>query len=134
MQRVLCEGPTRLLPRLRCACIAADPLREKATHARQRDPTVARRFEALQRSIFKRMGIEIAGDGTSVPPDFVIAQRASLVPIQEIARKAGLQDSEIDLYGTFKAKVRQIRCQSCTDSRSSVLNTRNDAMQGLHKM
>lgn len=105
MQRVLCEGSSRVCLRLRSAWLAADPLRERATYATQRDSSAARRFEALQRSIFKRMGIEIPGDGTAVPQDFVIAQRASLVPIQEIARKAGLQDSEIDLYGASKAKV-----------------------------
>ena len=63
------------------------------------------RLYALQKSIYHRMGIDIPGDGTSVPPDFVVAQRAKLVNIQEIARKAGLQDAEVDLYGTSKAKV-----------------------------
>jgi hypothetical protein len=57
-------------------------------------------------SIFKRMGIDIPADGTAVPPDFVIAQRASLVNIRDIAHKAGLQDTEVDLYGSHKAKVR----------------------------
>ena len=37
--------------------------------------------------------------------DIEIAREAKLVPIQEIARKAGLEDSEIELYGRTKAKV-----------------------------
>jgi hypothetical protein len=51
------------------------------------------------------MGIDIPTNGTAVPPDFVIAQRASLVNILDIARKAGLQDTEVELYGNHKAKV-----------------------------
>jgi hypothetical protein len=58
-----------------------------------------------QDSVLERMGIEFPRDGTSVPPDFVIAQRASLKTIEAVAQKLGLQESEYDLYGRFKAKV-----------------------------
>jgi hypothetical protein len=64
----------------------------------------------VSQSILKRMGIDIPADGTAVPPDFVIAQRASLVNILDIARKAGLKDSEFELYGNHKAKVCTKRC------------------------
>ncbi|MEW6552775.1 MAG: formate--tetrahydrofolate ligase [Actinomycetota bacterium] len=40
-----------------------------------------------------------------VPSDLEIAQAAELLPIVEIARKMGLEDDEIDLYGKYKAKI-----------------------------
>jgi formate--tetrahydrofolate ligase len=41
----------------------------------------------------------------SVPSDLEIAQAAELLPIVEIAKKMGLQEDEIDLYGKYKAKI-----------------------------
>jgi len=37
--------------------------------------------------------------------DLEIAQKAKMRPIIEIARELGLQDDELELYGTYKAKV-----------------------------
>lgn len=38
--------------------------------------------------------------------DLVIAQRAKLLPIQEITARLGLVDEEVELFGRYKAKVR----------------------------
>ena len=59
----------------------------------------------LQDRYWQKMGIDIPGDGTSVPPDFVIAQRATLSHIDNVAKKVGLQEGEYDLYGQHKAKA-----------------------------
>ena len=40
-----------------------------------------------------------------VPSDLEIAQAAELLPIVEIAKKMGLEEEEIDLYGKYKAKI-----------------------------
>jgi formyltetrahydrofolate synthetase len=40
-----------------------------------------------------------------VPSDLEIAQAAELLPIVEIAKKMGLEDDEIDLFGKYKAKI-----------------------------
>lgn len=40
-----------------------------------------------------------------VPSDIEIAQAATIVPINTIAREAGINDDELDLYGKNKAKV-----------------------------
>lgn len=40
-----------------------------------------------------------------VPSDLEIAQAAKLLPIVEIAKKMGLEEDEIDLYGKYKAKI-----------------------------
>ena len=37
--------------------------------------------------------------------DIEIAQAATMLPIQEIAAKAGVLDDELELYGKYKAKV-----------------------------
>ena len=42
---------------------------------------------------------------TTTPSSLEIAQEAQLRPITEIAAGAGLEPSELDLYGTYKAKV-----------------------------
>jgi formyltetrahydrofolate synthetase len=42
---------------------------------------------------------------TTTPSSLEIAQGASLQPIAEIAAAAGLEPGELDLYGTYKAKV-----------------------------
>ncbi len=42
---------------------------------------------------------------TTAPSSLEIAQEAELRPITEIAAAAGLQPDELDLYGTYKAKV-----------------------------
>ena len=41
-----------------------------------------------------------------VPADYQIAQNATLKPIQQVARELGILDSELELYGNYKAKVR----------------------------
>jgi len=41
----------------------------------------------------------------SIPSDLVIAQAAKLLPIRQIAEKAGIKEEELELYGNFKAKV-----------------------------
>lgn len=41
-----------------------------------------------------------------VPADFEIAQNATLKPITQVARELGILDSEVELYGHYKAKVR----------------------------
>ena len=51
------------------------------------------------------MGIDIPGDASEVPPDFVIAQRATLLDIADVAKRIGLEAEDIDLYGKHKAKV-----------------------------
>jgi len=40
-----------------------------------------------------------------MPTDIEIAQKAELAPIGEIARRAGIEESELELYGRYKAKV-----------------------------
>ncbi len=40
-----------------------------------------------------------------VPSDLEIAQAAELLPIIEIAKKMGLEENEIDLYGKYKSKI-----------------------------
>ena len=42
----------------------------------------------------------------AVPHDLTIARAASLRPIAEIAAELGIQDHELETYGTWKAKVR----------------------------
>ena len=37
--------------------------------------------------------------------DIQIAQEASLRPIKEIAKAAGIEDEDLELYGKYKAKV-----------------------------
>jgi len=41
----------------------------------------------------------------TVPSDLEIAQAAELLPIAEIAKKMGIEEEEIDLYGKYKAKI-----------------------------
>jgi formate--tetrahydrofolate ligase len=41
----------------------------------------------------------------AIPSDLEIAQAATLKPILDIARAAGLHEDELELYGKFKAKV-----------------------------
>jgi formate--tetrahydrofolate ligase len=43
---------------------------------------------------------------SSVPPDIVIAQRAKLRPIVDVARDLGVTEDDLVLYGPHKAKVR----------------------------
>jgi len=40
-----------------------------------------------------------------MPSDLEIAQAATLKPITEIARAAGIEDDELELYGKYKAKI-----------------------------
>ena len=40
-----------------------------------------------------------------VPQDIEIARRAKLKPIKQIAKKLGLKEKELELYGDYKAKV-----------------------------
>jgi formate--tetrahydrofolate ligase len=42
---------------------------------------------------------------TSFPTDLEIARAAKLKDIREIAREAGIEESELELYGRYKAKV-----------------------------
>ncbi len=41
----------------------------------------------------------------ALPSDLEIARAAKLRPILEVARRAGIKDSEAELYGSYKAKV-----------------------------
>lgn len=43
---------------------------------------------------------------TTIPTDLEIAQAARLLPIREIAARAGLREDELEPYGHYKAKVR----------------------------
>lgn len=40
-----------------------------------------------------------------IPSDLEIAQAAELLPVTEIAKKMGLEEDEIELYGKYKAKI-----------------------------
>lgn len=42
---------------------------------------------------------------SNIPSDLEIAQAAQLLPIREIARKAGILEEELEPYGWYKAKV-----------------------------
>ncbi len=42
---------------------------------------------------------------TSTPTSLEIAQDATLLPIDDVARRAGLEPDELELYGRFKAKI-----------------------------
>lgn len=58
------------------------------------------------------------------PPDYVIAQSVEALPIREVAKTAGLEEHELDLYGQFKAKVRLgvlQRLQNAPDGRLIVV-------------
>ena len=46
-----------------------------------------------------------AGYQRSIPEDLTIAQQAELAPVREVARKMGILDEELELYGSFKAKI-----------------------------
>ena len=37
--------------------------------------------------------------------DVEIAQEANMLPIKEVARKIGLEEDDLELYGKYKAKV-----------------------------
>ena len=39
--------------------------------------------------------------------DLEIAKNAKLKPITEIAKKAGIKEEELELYGKFKAKIKK---------------------------
>ena len=41
----------------------------------------------------------------AVPSDLEIAQAAKMQPIVEIAKKIGLEEDDLELYGKYKAKV-----------------------------
>jgi len=41
----------------------------------------------------------------SVPSDIEISQAAELMPIREMARRIGLEEDDIDIFGKYKAKV-----------------------------
>jgi formyltetrahydrofolate synthetase len=41
----------------------------------------------------------------TAPSDLEIAQQARLLPVVEIARRLGLTDDDLDLYGKYKAKI-----------------------------
>ncbi len=41
-----------------------------------------------------------------VPSDIAIAQEAELLPITDVARRVGLEEDDLDLYGKYKAKIR----------------------------
>ena len=40
-----------------------------------------------------------------VPSDIEIAQEAEILPITEVAKKAGLLDEELELHGRYIAKI-----------------------------
>jgi formate--tetrahydrofolate ligase len=40
-----------------------------------------------------------------VPSDIEIAQKASMLPIKEVAKKVGLDEDDLELYGKYKAKL-----------------------------
>ena len=41
-----------------------------------------------------------------VPADIDIAQAATLKPIRQVAEEMGLEESELELYGDYKAKIK----------------------------
>ena len=43
---------------------------------------------------------------TPVPADIDIAQAATLKPIRQVAEEMGLEESELELYGDYKAKIK----------------------------
>ena len=43
---------------------------------------------------------------TPVPADIDIAQAATLKPIRQVAEEMGLDESELELYGDYKAKIK----------------------------
>lgn len=43
---------------------------------------------------------------TPVPADIDIAQEATLKPIRQVAEEMGLEESELELYGDYKAKIK----------------------------
>ena len=43
--------------------------------------------------------------GGSMLSDVEIAQSAKMKPISEIAKKVGLQEDDLELYGKYKAKI-----------------------------
>ncbi len=55
----------------------------------------------------------------NVPSDIEIAQAADLKPIGEIARQAGLSQSDYDCYGRYIAKLTSEKCQALRDDDSS---------------
>src|SRR5512139_3913444 len=49
--------------------------------------------------------------------DLAIAQRAKLLPIQEITARLGLLDEEVEPFGRYKAKVRLTAIERLGDAR-----------------
>ena len=47
----------------------------------------------------------MAGNGTRVPSDIEIAQACKMKPISQVAEELGLLPEELDLHGSYKAKV-----------------------------
>ncbi len=50
-----------------------------------------------------------------MPSDLDIAQAATLKPIIDIAREAGLEEADLDMYGKYKAKVHLDVLEKFTD-------------------
>ena len=45
--------------------------------------------------------------------DVEIAQSAKMKPISEIAKKVGLQEDDLELYGKYKAKISLSAINTC---------------------
>jgi formyltetrahydrofolate synthetase len=53
---------------------------------------------------------------TPVPADIDIAQEATLKPIRQVAEEMGLRESELELYGDYKAKIKLEVLDRLTDA------------------
>lgn len=56
-----------------------------------------------------------------VPSDIEIAQNASIRPVLEIAEKLGIREDELELYGSFKAKVNRKLWERIKENRDGKL-------------
>ncbi len=70
------------------------------------------------------------------PSDIEIAQNAKLQPITEIAKKLGIEDDELELYGSYKAKINDKfikRKQSSPDGKLILVTAINPTPAGEGK-
>ena len=73
---------------------------------------LAYRFASLSCALHPR-DMKLKNIQHPVPSDIDIAQAASPLPITEIVKDVGLRESEVDCYGSYKAKVDAVESGFC---------------------
>src|SRR5262245_66518361 len=68
-------------------------------------PKVVKKKQAAQKSTFAFQPTKLKLR-RPVPSDIEIAQEAKIKPILQVAQELGIRENELELYGTYKAKVK----------------------------